>query len=208
MRTQEAIDAWREVLELDAGRLPRAGGAGDACSRRRRAGRSAVDVLERRARALASPEDQVDVLMQAASTSGPTRSATAVRRPRSTSASCRSIPATRRRRSSSSSSTASARAGMKLVELLLSRTEFVARRGGAHPAARADRRDLRAAAGRSRQRVRDAAGGVPRGLLQRPRRQGAGAAGHGGRQVERAASATTPRWCRGSPTPSRPPTCG
>ncbi len=27
MRTQDAIDAWREVLELDTGRLPRAGGA-------------------------------------------------------------------------------------------------------------------------------------------------------------------------------------
>ena len=27
MRTQEAIDAWREVLELDRARLPRAGGA-------------------------------------------------------------------------------------------------------------------------------------------------------------------------------------
>ena len=30
MRTQEAIDAWREVLELDRARLPRAGGAGEA----------------------------------------------------------------------------------------------------------------------------------------------------------------------------------
>ena len=61
-----------------------------------------------------------------------------------------------------------------------------ARRGGAHPVAGAGRGDLRAAARRSRQRVRHLAGRLPRGLLERPRRRGAAAPGHRGRQVERA----------------------
>ena len=58
---------------------------------------------------------------------------------------------------------------------------------GADPAAAADRRDLRAGAGRSGQRLRDPAGRLPRGLLERPRGGRARAAGHGGRALERAA---------------------
>ena len=66
MRTQDAIDAWREVLELDDGRLPRAGRARAPVHAGGALG-GGVDVLERRARALASPNDRVDVLLQAAS---------------------------------------------------------------------------------------------------------------------------------------------
>ena len=66
MRTQDAIDAWREVLELDAATSAR-WRRWRSCSCRRRAGRRRVDILERRAEALANPTEQVDVLMQAAS---------------------------------------------------------------------------------------------------------------------------------------------
>ena len=89
---------------------------------------------------------------------------------------------------------------VKLIELLLARTEFAARRAGAHRAAGAGRRDLRAAARRPGQRLRDAAGGVPRGLLERPGGQGARAAGDGRRQVERAARRLHP----GGPGDRRP----
>ena len=66
MRTQDAIDAWREVLELDAADF-RALAALERLFMQEARWEEAVDILERRAQALASPNDRVDVLMQAAS---------------------------------------------------------------------------------------------------------------------------------------------
>jgi tetratricopeptide (TPR) repeat protein len=65
MRTQEAIEAWREVLEIDAEDF-RALAALEKLFIQEARWEDAVDILERRALALASPEEQVDVLMQAA----------------------------------------------------------------------------------------------------------------------------------------------
>jgi tetratricopeptide (TPR) repeat protein len=66
MRTQDAIDAWREVLELDPADF-RALAALERLFMQEARWEEAVDILERRAKALASPNDRVDVLMQAAS---------------------------------------------------------------------------------------------------------------------------------------------
>ncbi|MDB4980275.1 MAG: Tetratricopeptide 2 repeat protein [Myxococcales bacterium] len=66
MRTQDSIDAWREVLELDASDF-RALAALEKLFVQEARWEEAVDILERRARALATPTEQVDVLMQAAS---------------------------------------------------------------------------------------------------------------------------------------------
>jgi tetratricopeptide (TPR) repeat protein len=66
MRTQDSIDAWREVLELDEADF-RALAALERLFMQEARWEEAVDVLERRAKALASPNDRVDVLMQAAS---------------------------------------------------------------------------------------------------------------------------------------------
>ena len=66
MRTQDAIDAWREVLELDEADF-RALAALERLFMQEARWEEAVDILERRAQALASPNDRVDVLMQAAS---------------------------------------------------------------------------------------------------------------------------------------------
>src|SRR5262249_55245870 len=66
MRTQDAIDAWREVLEIDAGEF-RALAALERLFMQEARWEEAVDILERRAQALANPSEQVDVLMQAAS---------------------------------------------------------------------------------------------------------------------------------------------
>ena len=66
MRTQEAIDAWREVLELDAADF-RALAALEKLFTQEARWEECIDILERRAQALANPTDQVDVLMQAAS---------------------------------------------------------------------------------------------------------------------------------------------
>jgi tetratricopeptide (TPR) repeat protein len=66
MRTQDSIDAWREVLELDAGDF-RALAALEKLFMQEARWEEAVDILERRAQALANPTEQVDVLMQAAS---------------------------------------------------------------------------------------------------------------------------------------------
>ncbi len=66
MRTQDAIDAWREVLELDPADF-RALAALERLFMQEARWEEAVDILERRAEALASPNDRVDVLMQAAS---------------------------------------------------------------------------------------------------------------------------------------------
>jgi tetratricopeptide (TPR) repeat protein len=65
MRTQEAIEAWREVLEIDAHDF-RALAALEKLFMQEARWEDAVDILERRAQALASPTEQVDVLMQAA----------------------------------------------------------------------------------------------------------------------------------------------
>jgi len=66
MRTPEAIEAWREVLEIDAHDF-RALAALEKLFMQEARWEDAVDVLERRAQALASPSEQIDVLMQAAS---------------------------------------------------------------------------------------------------------------------------------------------
>jgi tetratricopeptide (TPR) repeat protein len=65
MRTDRAILAWRRVLELDAGDF-RALAALETLYTQEGRWEECVEVLERRATALASPEDQVDVLMQVA----------------------------------------------------------------------------------------------------------------------------------------------
>jgi golgin subfamily B member 1 len=66
MRTQDSIDAWREVLELDASDF-RALAALEKLFMQEARWEEAVDILERRASALATPAEQIDVLMQAAS---------------------------------------------------------------------------------------------------------------------------------------------
>ena len=66
MRTQEAIDAWREVLELDAHDF-RALAALEKLFTQEARWEECVEILERRAQALATPTEQVDVLMQVAS---------------------------------------------------------------------------------------------------------------------------------------------
>ena len=66
MRTQEAIDAWREVLELDAHDF-RALAALEKLFTQEARWEECVEILERRAQALATPSEQVDVLMQVAS---------------------------------------------------------------------------------------------------------------------------------------------
>jgi tetratricopeptide (TPR) repeat protein len=65
MRTQEAIEAWREVLEIDPQDF-RALAALEKLFMQEARWEDAVGILERRAQALASPTEQVDVLMQAA----------------------------------------------------------------------------------------------------------------------------------------------
>jgi len=65
MRTHEAIEAWREVLEIDAHDF-RALAALEKLFMQEARWEDAVDILERRAQALANPAEQVDVLMQAA----------------------------------------------------------------------------------------------------------------------------------------------
>jgi golgin subfamily B member 1 len=66
MRTQDSIDAWREVLELDHADF-RALAALERLFMQEARWEEAVDILERRAEALANPTERVDVLMQAAS---------------------------------------------------------------------------------------------------------------------------------------------
>jgi tetratricopeptide (TPR) repeat protein len=66
MRTQDSIDAWREVLEIDQADF-RALAALEKLFMQEARWEEAVDILERRARALATPGEQIDVLMQAAS---------------------------------------------------------------------------------------------------------------------------------------------
>ena len=177
------------------------------CTRRRGAGRSASRCWSGGRAALASPEDQIDVLMQVANIwvdkIGDGGAAAEVYE--------RILAHRSRQHDGLDRGRAALPAAQELDQA--DRAAAVAHRvpgrpQGAHPAAGADRRDLRAAAGRSRQRLRDPAGGLPRGLLQRPRGQGAGAAGHRGRQVERAALGLHP----GGPDHPRPasrrPTCG
>ena len=125
--------------------------------------------------ALANPTEQVDVLMQAASLwadkIGDGGSA------------ARGLRARAADRSGAPDRLARARAALPPAQELGEAGRAPAgahrvrrRRAGAHPAADAGRGDLRAAARRSRQRLRDAAGGVPRGLLERSRRRGAASA--------------------------------
>ena len=66
MRTQEAIEAWREVLEIDPHDF-RALAALEKLFMQEARWEDAVDILERRSKALVNPTEQVDVLMQAAS---------------------------------------------------------------------------------------------------------------------------------------------
>jgi tetratricopeptide (TPR) repeat protein len=65
MRTQMAIDAWRRVLDIDPADF-RALAALETLFTQEGRWEECVEVLERRAAALATPEDQVDVLMQVA----------------------------------------------------------------------------------------------------------------------------------------------
>jgi tetratricopeptide (TPR) repeat protein len=67
MRTDRAIAAWRQVLGLDAADF-RALAALETLYTQEARWEECVEVLERRAAALAAPDDQVDVLMQVAST--------------------------------------------------------------------------------------------------------------------------------------------
>jgi tetratricopeptide (TPR) repeat protein len=67
MRTDAAIEAWRSVLELDAADF-RALAALETLYTQEARWEDCVDVLERRAAVLSRPEEQVDVLMQAAAT--------------------------------------------------------------------------------------------------------------------------------------------
>ena len=185
-------------------RLPRAGGPREAVHAGGALGGGASTSSSGARAALASPTEQVDVLMQAASLwadkIGDGGSAAEVYE--------RVLQIDPGqpdwRRSSSEQLYRQRKSWVKLVDLLLARTEFAPDARGAHLRCSYQvARDLRAAARRSRQRVRDAAGGVPRGLLQRPRRQGAGAAGDGGRQVERADRRLHAGRCRGSRDPKQ-----
>jgi tetratricopeptide (TPR) repeat protein len=65
MRPQEAIDAWRKVLELDA-RDFRALGALESLFTQEARWEECVEVLERKAQVLEQPTEQIDVLLQAA----------------------------------------------------------------------------------------------------------------------------------------------
>ena len=206
MRTQDAIDAWREVLELDAADF-RALAALERLFMQEARWEEASTSSSGARKALASPNDRVDVLMQAASLwadkIGDGGSAAEVYErvlqidPGHQTASIELEQLYRQRKS-----------WVKLVELLLARTEFSPDAATRIAAARAGGGDLRAAARRSRERVRDAAGGVPRGLLERPRRQGAGAAGDGGRQVERADRRVHAGRAGDRRSASRRPICG
>lgn len=66
MRTQLAIDAWKQVLEIDAADF-RALAALETLFTQEGRWEECVEVLERRAAALANPDEQIDVLMQVAS---------------------------------------------------------------------------------------------------------------------------------------------
>jgi golgin subfamily B member 1 len=124
MRTQDSIDAWREVLEIDVADF-RALAALERLFMQEARWEEAVDILERRAQALVSPTEQVDVLMQAASLwadkIGDGGSAAEVYErvlqldPGNQTASLELEQLYRQRKS-----------WMKLVDLLLARTEFAA----------------------------------------------------------------------------------
>ena len=166
------------------------------CSRRRRAGRSAIEVLERQARGARRPRGAGRDAAAGGRNSGQTRrSATLERRPRSTSACARPTRPTRLASDGSRSSTASRTAGTSSSSCCSARVESADDPKERSSSFLNGRRDLRAGAGRPGERVRRAAGGLPRGLLERSGGPGAGAPGHGGRQVERAAR-STPRWSR------------
>jgi tetratricopeptide (TPR) repeat protein len=123
MRTEQAIGAWRHVLEIDAADF-RALAALEQLFTQEGRWEECVEVLERRAQALAAPEDQVDVLMQVASIWADKigdggAAADAYERvlaidPGNMTASVELEGLYRQRKS-----------WMKLIELLLGRTEFV-----------------------------------------------------------------------------------
>jgi tetratricopeptide (TPR) repeat protein len=123
LRTDRAINAWRKVLELDPIDF-RALAALETLYTQEARWEESVDVLERRVRALASPEDQIDVLMQVANIwvdkIGDSAAAAEVYErilaidPGNMTASAEVEQIYRQRKS-----------WMKLIELLLSRTEFV-----------------------------------------------------------------------------------
>lgn len=66
MRPQEAIEAWRKVLTLDPADF-KAMAALETLFTQENQWEDCIEVLERKARALTTLEDQIDVLMQAAS---------------------------------------------------------------------------------------------------------------------------------------------
>ena len=145
MRTDEAIDAWREVLELDPADF-RALAALETLFTQEARWEECVDVLERRAEALAEPEDQVDVLMQVGRTSGPTRSAMVARPPRSTSACWPLDPGNLTASTELEQLYRQRKSWVKLIDLLLPRTEFVSDAPERINLLGPGRRDLRAAA--------------------------------------------------------------
>ena len=206
MRTQDAIDAWREVLELDEADF-RALAALERLFMQEARWEEAVDILERRAQRARQPERP---------RRRPDAGGVAVgRQDRRRRFGRRGVRARAADRSGPPARVGRAGAAVSPAQELgeagrpaAGADRVLARRGDAHRAARAGVRDLRAAARRSGQRVRDVAGGVPRGLLQRPRRQGAGTAGDRGRQVERADRRVHPGRPGDLAIRSRPPTCG
>jgi len=122
MRTQDSIDAWREVLELDRTDF-RALASLERLFMQEARWEEAVEILERRGEALANPTERIDVLMQAGSLwadkIGDGGSAAEVYErvlaldPSHQTASLELEQLYRQRKS-----------WMKLVELLLARTEF------------------------------------------------------------------------------------
>ncbi len=123
MRTEPAISAWRHVIELDDKDL-RALAALETLYMQEARFEECVDVLERRRRVVASPEEQIDVLLQIASlwadkVGDGGAAAEAYERvlqiePGHATAAKEALELYRLRKD-----------WMKLVELLLSRTEFV-----------------------------------------------------------------------------------
>ena len=123
MRTQDSIDAWREVLELDARGLPRARGAREAvhAGGALGGGRSTSSSGARRPSRTRPSRSTCSCRRPRC---GPTRSATAARRPRSTSACCRSTPGNQTASIELERLYRQRKSWVKLVDLLLARTEF------------------------------------------------------------------------------------
>ena len=185
MRPQEAIDAWREVLELDERDFRALGGPRAAVH----AG-GALGGVHRRPRAEARSARRADDAGRRAAPGG-VGVGRQDRRPRPAARGVRAHPAARpaehdgvdRARAGLSP----AQGGTKLIELLLARVEFTPTRRSADPAAQRGRRDLREADRRSGGRVRRRCRRRSARTTRTTRSRRARAAGDGDQQVERAA---------------------